>query len=252
MVTDGLESITKTKAAVQALKKFGLEQELTRVIESRRIRPGKGKARNRKYKIRRGPMIIYKEDNGIQRACRNIPGVATMSVDRMYLLKLAPGGVFGRLIIWTESAFKHLNEIYGTKLGKECPLKKKFKIPRALMENADLARIINSGEVQSALRPKIEPPKSMGVKRNPLKDAKLMEKLNPGATYRRMLRKRALTKGTAEHAIVQKKKAARLEAAKKFKKEHKTGPNTFYKKLLRAFATKKKEEEEEKEEEAED
>lgn len=247
VVTDGIESLTKTKAAVQTLKKLGLEKELTRVIESRKIRPGKGKARNRKYKMRRGPMIVYKEDNGIERAFRNIPGIETADVRTLHLMKLAPGGNFGRLLIWTESAFKHLNEMYGTKLGAKCPLKNHFKIPRAMMENADVARIINSDEVQSALRPKIDPATRQPLKRNPLKNAKLMEKLNPGATYRRMLRKRAATEGTAEHAIVQKKKAARIEASKKHKKEHGSGPNTFYKKLLRAFAT-KKEEDKEKEE----
>merc|ERR1719152_662162 len=107
--------------------------------------------------MRRGPLIVYAEDSGITRAFRNIPGVESCSVDRMNLLQLAPGGNFGRFIIWTEGAFKKLNAIYGT-MKSGAPLKKGYSLPRASMENADVARIINSSEVQSVLRPKLEAP----------------------------------------------------------------------------------------------
>merc|ERR1719389_461097 len=169
VVSDGLESVSKTKVAVAALKGLGCEEELQRILDSRKVRAGKGKMRNRRYVMRRGPLVVYNEDNGIVRAMRNIPGVETACVDRLNLLKLAPGGNFGRFIIWTEGAFKKLNEIYGTtKSG--APLKKGFTLPHAQMENADVARIINSTEVQSALRPKLEAPKKFQVKKNPLKN----------------------------------------------------------------------------------
>jgi len=249
VVSDGIQSISKTKTAVQTLKDLGCAEELQKVIDSKRIRAGPGKARNRKYKMRRGPMVIYKEDNGIVRAMRNIPGVETADVSKLNLLKLAPSGVFGRFIIWTESAFKHLNEMYGNQKSG-CPMKKGFRLPRPLMENADVARIINSDEVQSVLRPKLEPPKKTPGRMNPLKNKKLMEKLNPGSTKRRAMRSNACKPGTPEYEIVQKKKKARKEASVAYNKEHKRGPNTFYKKLMRAFQTKKAEEEEEEKEDA--
>ena len=59
-------------------------------------------------------MLTREQDNGIKRAFRNIPGVDFMQVDRMNLLKLAPGGHLGRFVIWTESAFRKLDAIYGT------------------------------------------------------------------------------------------------------------------------------------------
>merc|ERR1719293_579089 len=130
------------------LKKVGCEEELQRVLDSKKVRAGKGKMRNRRYVMRRGPLVVYNEDNGIVRAMRNIPGVEIASVDRLNLLKLAPGGNFGRFVIWTEGAFKKLDEVCSTKKG--------YTLPRAQMENADVARIINSTEVQSVLKPKIE------------------------------------------------------------------------------------------------
>merc|ERR1719297_496293 len=100
VVSSGVESVQKTKQAVDMLKKLGCEEELQRVLDSRKVRAGKGKMRNRRYVMRKGPLVVYAEDNGIVRAMRNIPGVETACVDRLNLLQLAPGGNFGRFIIW--------------------------------------------------------------------------------------------------------------------------------------------------------
>merc|ERR1719221_103591 len=187
--------------------------------------------------MRRGPLIVYSEDNGIVRSMRNIPGVETACVDRLNLLKLAPGGNFGRYIIWTESAFKKIADIYGAQ-GSVAPLKKGYNLPRAQMENADVSRIINSDEVQSVLRPKLEAPKKFAVKKNPLKNPMVMARLNPGVMKKKELRKRSHEKASEEGKLVQSKKKARLAASKAHNKEHKTGDETFYKTLMKAFTDK--------------
>merc|ERR1719487_1640394 len=163
--------------------------------------------------MRRGPLVVYSEDNGIVRAIRNIPGVETASVDSLNLLTVAPGGNFGRFIIWTEGAFKKLNEIYGS-FKSEAPAKKGYHLPRAMMENADVARIINSDEVQSALKPKLEAPKKFGAKKNPLKNNMTMARLNPGILQKKLARKNAHSKDTSENKLVQAKKKARMAASK--------------------------------------
>ncbi|CAE7579544.1 RPL4A [Symbiodinium necroappetens] len=233
VVSDGLESVTKTKQAVESLKKLGCGEELQKVLDSKKIRAGKGKARNRRFVRRLGPLVIYNEDNGIVRAMRNVPGVETAHVDRLNLLRLAPGGAFGRFLIFTESAFKRLSAIYGTRKGG-APMKKGYTLPRAAMANADLARIINSTEVQSVLRPKIEPP-TFSKKRNALKSKEVMEELNPGSTERKAKAGKSSEKGTAEFNEVQKQKKARIEESKKYNKTNKKGDETFYKTLMKAF-----------------
>jgi len=179
VISSDAEKITKTKDAVQLLSSLGCDEELDKVNASRKARGGVAKLRNRKYTMRRGPLVVYEKDDGIVRAFRNIPGIDTACVDRLNLLKLAPGGNFGRFVIWTEGAFKKLNDIYGTyKSG--APGKKGYRLPRAQMENADIARIINSSEIQSVVKPKLEGPIRFGRKKNPLKNAQVMENLNPG------------------------------------------------------------------------
>jgi len=237
VVSDGAEALTKTKAALELLKDLGCSEELKKVTDSKKVRSGQGKMRNRRYTMRRGPLVIYKEDGGIVRALRNIPGVETASVDSLNLLQLAPGGNFGRFVIWTEGAFKKLNEIYGT-LKCGAPAKKGYRLPRAMMENADVARIINSDEVQSVLRPKLEAPKKYGAKKNPLKNKMVMARLNPGILQKQAARKRAGEKGSSENGLVQAQKKTRIAASKKHNKEHKAGDATFYKKLMQAFESK--------------
>jgi len=179
VISSDAEKISKTKDAFKLLSSLGCDEELDKISASRKARGGVAKLRNRKYTMRRGPLVIYDKDDGLVRAFRNIPGVDTACVDRMNLLKLAPGGSFGRFVIWTESAFKKLNGIYGT-LRSGAPGKKGYRLQRAQMENADIARIINSNEVQSVVKPKIESPIRYGRKKNPLKNAGVMENINPG------------------------------------------------------------------------
>merc|ERR1711920_474948 len=112
-----------------------------------------------------------------------------------------------------------------------------YILPRAQMENADIARIINSTEVQSVLRPKLEAPKSFPMKRNALKNKAVMLQLNPYDPPKE------------SEADVKKRKAARQAAAKEYRKKHKKGDDTFFKKLLKAFEKPKDEAEEENEDE---
>merc|ERR1712070_1328452 len=177
--------------------------ELKKVADSKKVRSGKDKMRNRRYTMRRGPLVIYAEDNGIVRALRNIPGVETASVDSLNLLQVAPGGNFGGFIIWTEGAFDKLNQIYGSYKGGSS--KKGYRLPRASMQNADVARIVNSDEVQSVLKPKLDAPKTAGLKKNGLKNKMVMAKLNPGILQKKLARKNAHTQGTSEGKLVQGK-----------------------------------------------
>merc|ERR1712100_397387 len=139
--------------------------------------------------------------------------------------------------IWTEGAFKKLGEMYGT-YRSVAPAKKNYRLPRAMMENADVARIINSDEVQSMLKPKLEAPKRFGLKKNPLKNKMTMARLNPGFLQKKLARANAHKKDTAENKLVQGKKKARLAASKAHNKKFKAGDATFYKTLMKAFESK--------------
>ncbi|CAM9422777.1 unnamed protein product [Ectocarpus fasciculatus] len=180
VVDTSLETCSKTAAALATLTALGAAAEVEKVKDSKKIRAGKGKMRNRRYVMRRGPLVIYDKSEGISRAFRNLPGVETACVDRLNLLTLAPGGHIGRFCVWTQAAFDKLDSIYGTYTEKS-DVKSNFQLPRHCMTNTDLNRIINSDEIQSVVNdPKPEAQvRRVARKVNPLKNRGVMLSLNP-------------------------------------------------------------------------
>jgi large subunit ribosomal protein L4e len=179
-------AIVKTKLAAELLKAVGAGPDIVKVQKSRKLRAGKGKMRGRRYRQRRGPLVVYNSETDgkeLIRAFRNIPGVETASVHALNLLQLAPGGHLGRFIIWTSDAFAALDDIYGS-TTEASALKKDFLLPAPLVSNADITRLINSSEIQSVLR---EPrgyattKRSHVQKKNPLRNRQVLLRLNPYA-----------------------------------------------------------------------
>jgi len=187
VVSDDVQSFQKTKQAVTFLKRVGAYSDVLRVQDNKTTRAGKGKRRGRRYRLRRGPLVIYKNNNGIVNAFRNIEGVDVASVDRLNLLQLAPGGHVGRFIIWTESAFNALNELFGSYDGSVVSQKKTrggatWHLPRSVMVNTDVDAILDSDAVTKAFKQNLNSAPSRRVKKiNPLRRFHAMVALNPYA-----------------------------------------------------------------------
>ncbi len=109
VVDKTVESVKKTREMQRTLTALGLEDELKRAKE-RKQRPGKGTMRNRPYKHRRGPLLVYAKDNGVCRAARNIPGVEAVEARHVNTELLAPGAQPGRLTIWSTGALDKLEK----------------------------------------------------------------------------------------------------------------------------------------------
>lgn len=221
LVLDSL-NVDTTKTLLSTLKKYGTNEELKRTRESRKVRAGHGKMRNSRYVLRKGPLIVYGDENNlVKRTARNLPGVDTCSVHRLNLLQLAPGGHLGRFIIWTKDAFRGLNDIFGSWRIKGVE-KSGYVLNRNAMTCADLARIINSDQVQSKIRSqKTNQVLHEKRKRNPLKSRSLMKKLNPVDATRRTAETKLQEERNKNRAKVIKEKR-KSSAGKKSKKERTT------------------------------
>jgi large subunit ribosomal protein L4e len=179
IVSNDLERLAKTQEAVAVLKALKAYADIEKVIDSRTLRAGKGKSRNRRFRQRRGPLVIYNEDNGVVRAFRNIPGIELLNVSALNLLKLAPGGHLGRFCIWTQSAFEKLDALYGG-FNRVSELKSGYTLPAPLMALPDLKKILAHENVRKALLPAKPSRQSKKPQRkNPLRSKALMRKLNP-------------------------------------------------------------------------
>ena len=108
VVADEIETLEKTTDLVSFLNKVELKGELTRVSDGTKRNTGKRRLRGRVYRTGVGPLIVVTNDRGLGRAAGGIPGVDVTRVEDLSVLDLAPGGVPGRLTLWTESALSSL------------------------------------------------------------------------------------------------------------------------------------------------
>ncbi|MEM4244811.1 MAG: 50S ribosomal protein L4 [Candidatus Nanoarchaeia archaeon] len=109
IITNDIENIKKTKELSKILEKIGLKEELER-IKNKKIRAGKGKSRGRKYKTKKGPLIVVGGECELEKAGRNIKGVDIVKARALNAELLAPGTHPGRLTIYTENAIEQMNK----------------------------------------------------------------------------------------------------------------------------------------------
>jgi large subunit ribosomal protein L4e len=119
VVSDDLEALEKTAALEGFLEDIGLADEMKRIYGGVKRRSGTARMRGRTTRKKVGPLIVVSNDRGVGRAATSIPGVEVVSVDSLSVLPLAPGGVAGRLTIWTSSAL----EVLGTRSGNKGGIK---------------------------------------------------------------------------------------------------------------------------------
>ncbi len=109
IVNNTFEELTKTVDVKKAFSVIGLTAELERSA-IKKVRAGKGTLRGRRYKKRKGPLVVVSKECPLQKAVKNIPGVDVVMVDALNAELLAPGTMAGRVTIWTESALKIMGD----------------------------------------------------------------------------------------------------------------------------------------------
>ena len=109
VVADDIETVEKTSELMSFLERVDLKAELERVEGRTKRNSGKRRLRGRVYRGAVGPLIVVTNDRGVGKAAGGIPGVEVTRVEDVSVLDLAPGGVPGRLTLWTESALSALD-----------------------------------------------------------------------------------------------------------------------------------------------
>jgi large subunit ribosomal protein L4e len=111
VVADAVQDIKTTAEVSDFLQKIGLGYDLDRAKFGRKIRAGRGKMRNRKYRTPVSVLIVVSErEMPIFESASNLPGVQIEEVSSLSAAVLAPGGDAGRLTVYTESAFAKIGE----------------------------------------------------------------------------------------------------------------------------------------------
>ncbi|MFL6331176.1 MAG: 50S ribosomal protein L4 [Nitrososphaeraceae archaeon] len=117
IISDDIESISKTKDLLNLFRALGLQQELDRVDFSRKARSGTARRRGRKGRSAVSAIIVIgssgdeDENKNIHKLSGSVGGIDIKQVKDLSVLDLAPGSKPMRLAIFSESAIKELNNI---------------------------------------------------------------------------------------------------------------------------------------------
>lgn len=109
ILSDDMESISKTKDFQSTLETLGFSDEMSRAA-IKKVRAGVGKMRNRRYKRRVGPVVVVSSDCALQFAAKNIPGFDVVTVSNLTAHTLAPGCHAGRAALFTVQALKEMED----------------------------------------------------------------------------------------------------------------------------------------------
>jgi large subunit ribosomal protein L4e len=103
------QDLEKSKDVLNVFNKIGLKDEMKRV-SIRKVRAGRGKARGRRYKKKKGPLLIVSEKCPLINSSKNLPGVEVVKVKDLNVELLAPGSDPGRLCVWSNKAIEILEK----------------------------------------------------------------------------------------------------------------------------------------------
>lgn len=113
VVVNDFENLSTTKQVRDCLKRLEIWDNVSRAQERIRIRAGRGKVRGRRYITPKSLLFIVSSiKSPVVQAVRNLPGTDYLTPDNLNILKLAPGGLPGRLAVVSQKALELIERRY--------------------------------------------------------------------------------------------------------------------------------------------
>jgi large subunit ribosomal protein L4e len=111
VLDDSIEELAKTKDFKTFLEKVGFEKEIERTSNVK-IRAGKGKMRSRRYKVKRGPIVVVSDlEKPLFKAARNIKGFDVITPELLMVSDFGMSVNPGRAVLFTKAALEQLKEV---------------------------------------------------------------------------------------------------------------------------------------------
>ena len=111
VIDDEFQNMVSTSEISDIFDTIGIGYDIERAKEGRKIRAGRGKMRNRRYRTPVSILIVVSEREApVFMGASNLPGVDIETVDTLSASILAPGGDAGRLTVYTRSAISKMGE----------------------------------------------------------------------------------------------------------------------------------------------
>lgn len=111
VVSDQIESVSKSKELSKVFDSLNLTQDVNRLVERQKPRSGKPLLRGRKTKVGKSVLLVVKDAKNLSKAAGTLPGVDVVDTSSLSVLDLAPGAKPIRLAVFSKSAIEELGKI---------------------------------------------------------------------------------------------------------------------------------------------
>jgi large subunit ribosomal protein L4e len=115
IVSDDIESISKTSEMIKVLDSLKLSQDVKR-LDARKPRSGQSRLRGRSKKVGKSVLFVTIDSSNLTKAIGAIPGVEVKNAKNLSVLDLAPGSDPIRLTVYSKSAIEEIGKIKSTHL----------------------------------------------------------------------------------------------------------------------------------------
>ncbi len=109
ILEDKFENTKKSKDLETIFKNLNLTKEIERT-KVKKVRAGKGKLRGRKYRRKKGPLLVVSKKCDLIKAASNFTGFDVVNVKDLNVEIIAPGIDNSRLVIYTEGSIDRMNK----------------------------------------------------------------------------------------------------------------------------------------------
>jgi large subunit ribosomal protein L4e len=111
VVEDNIEALKSTADVLEMLKSIGLDMDVEKAKDGKKVRAGRGKMRARRFRAPKSMLIVVSNEKAdLFTGANNLPGVEVIFAPKLNAGVLAPGGFAGRLTVFSESALKQIGE----------------------------------------------------------------------------------------------------------------------------------------------
>jgi large subunit ribosomal protein L4e len=111
VVSDQIESISKSKELIKLFNALNLMQDIKRLGNRLKRRSGKPQLRGRSTKIGKSVLLVVKDAKNLSKACGSLVGVEVVEAKNLSVLNLAPGAKPIRLTAFSKSAIEEVGKI---------------------------------------------------------------------------------------------------------------------------------------------
>ncbi len=111
ILSDQVESVSKSKEIYKILDSLHLSQDVARLEDRIKRRSGKPRLRGRSTKVGKSVLFVVKDAKNLSKACGSILGVDVVEVKNLSVIDLAPGATPIRLTVYSKGAIDEIGKI---------------------------------------------------------------------------------------------------------------------------------------------